>query len=426
MIIEKKKLSDSQVELVIKLNKDHLSTAETQALKEMAPSVEVKGFRKGKVPPAVAKKNIDPANLANKVTEIAINKALLEAIDEQGVHPLDRPKIEVTKFVPEQELEFKAVLEIVPPIKLANYKKLSTKPTVAKVDKKEIDSALERIQQGFAEAKEVKRAAKEGDKVVIDFEGFLGDKPFKGGKAQDYVLELGSNQFIPGFEEGIIGKKAGEQFDLDLSFPKDYHAADLKGKKVTFKTKLNKVQEIKLPEIDDKLAKKAGGFKSLDEFKADIKKNLIVEKERQAEEKYKNDLVEELAKKSKMSIPEVLKQDQINAIKRDLIQNLSYQGLTLEKYLESIKKEENKWLAEDVEPVAVDRVRAGLVLAELSKELNIKVEQAEIDAKLDELKAQYGNNEQIIKQLESPMVARDLRNNLITQKTIDKLVELNK
>lgn len=425
MKIEKNNLSDSQVELLIKLGQEELSTAEHQALKELAPTVSAKGFRKGKVPLAVAKKNLDPADLANKASEIAINAALLEAFDKQKIHPLDQPKVDIVKFVPEQELEFKAMIETLPPVKLADYKKLKAKKDTAKVSAEEITAALTKIQQGFSEDKEVKRAAKNGDKVVIDFEGFIGDKAFDGGKANDYVLELGSNQFIPGFEEGIVGKKADQEFDLELAFPKDYHAKELKGKKVVFKTKLKKVQQVFLPEINDELAKKAGGFKTLKEFKSDIKKNLLVEKDHQATQKYHNDLVEELAKKSKMTIPEVLKQDQINAIKRELTQNLTYQGMTIEQYLKNINTTEEKWIKDEVEPAAISRVKAGLVLAELSKELKIDISKEEINQKLDDLKAQYANNAEALKQLESPMVARDLRNNLLTQRTIEQLAKIN-
>ncbi len=426
MKIEKKQLSDNQVELTIKLDQDQLSVAKSQALKELAPTVEAKGFRKGKVPPAVAEKELDANQLSLRIKEIAINRALLEAVDKYQIKPLLQPKVEEKKFVNDQELEFKAIFEIIPPIKLANYKKLNVKKETIKVSEKEVSEALKQIQKGFTENKDVKRAAKKGDKVIIDFEGFKDGKAFAGGKGEKFPLELGSNQFIPGFEEGIVGKKAGNEFDLELTFPKDYHAEDLKGQKVIFKTKLHQVQESILPEIDDKLAKKAAGFNTLDELKADIKKNLIVDKENRADQKFSNDLLEKLAEKSKMEVPELLIQDQINGIKQELAQNLAYQGLTIEKYLDSIKKTEDKWLKEEVKPVALKRAKIGLVLVELVKELKLSVSDEEVEQKIEQLKVQYANNKEIVKQLSSDLVKRDLKNNLLSEKAIKELTELNR
>jgi len=425
MKIEKTHLSDTEVSLTIALDKTALVEAETQALKQLAPSVSTKGFRKGKVPADVAKKQLDPSVLANRVIELAVNKALFEAFSQEDLNPLDQPKVDITKFVPEQELEFKAVVLVVPEVKLPDYKKLKVKKTVAKVTDKDVNDILARVQKGFATDEPVDRPAKLGDKVVIDFKGYLGDKPFEGGEAKDYTLELGSGQFIPGFEEGIVGKKADERFDLKLKFPKEYHAKNLAGKAVVFTTSLKKVLEVKLPELNDELAKQAGDFKTLEEFKADVRKNLIVQKEEEAEAKYRDELVNELGKKTKVAIPEVLKTDQINALKRDMTQNLMYRGMTLEQYLESLDLSEEDWITKELAPVAESRVKSGLAIAEVSKLEKIDVTEDEVDAKLAELKTQYAGSPDALKQLDNPAVWRDLRNNLLTEKTINRLVELN-
>lgn len=425
MKIEKTHLSDTEISLTIALDKTALVEAETQALKQLAPSVSAKGFRKGKVPADVAKKQLDPSVLANRVIELAVNKALFEAFNQEDLNPLDQPKVDITKFVPEQELEFKAVVPVVPEIKLPDYKKLKVKKTVAKVTDKDIEDILARVQKGFATDEPVDRPAKLGDKVVIDFKGYLGDKPFEGGEAKDYTLELGSGQFIPGFEEGIVGKKADERFDLKLKFPKEYHAKNFAGKAVVFTTSLKKVLEVKLPELNDELAKQAGDFKTLADFNADIRKNLIVQKEEEAEAKYRDELVNELGKKTKVAIPEVLKTDQINTLKRDMTQNLMYRGMTLEQYLESLDLSEEDWITKELTPVAESRVKSGLAIAEVSKLENIDVTEDEVDAKLAELKTQYAGSPDALKQLDNPAVWRDLRNNLLTEKTINRLVELN-
>lgn len=425
MNIEKTHLSDTEVCLTIALDQNALTEAEAQALKQLAPTVTAKGFRKGKVPTNVAKKQLDPSVLANHTIEIAVNKALFEAFNQEDLNPLDQPKVDITKFVPEQQLEFKAIVPIVPEIKLPDYKKLKTKKTVAKVTDQDVEDILTRVQKGFATDEPVDRPAKLGDKVVIDFKGYLGDKPFEGGEAKDYTLELGSGQFIPGFEEGIVGKKAEDRFDLKLKFPKDYHAKNLAGKAVVFTTSLKKVLAVKLPELNDDLAKQAGDFKTLADFKADIRKNLIVQKEEEAEAKYRDQLVDELGKKTKVAIPEVLKTDQINALKRDMTQNLMYRGMTLEQYLASLELSEADWTEKELAPLAEARVKSGLAIAEVSKLEKIEVSEAEVDIKLAELKTQYAGSPDAIKQLDNPTVWRDLRNNLLTEKTINKLVEVN-
>ena len=425
MKIEKQQLSETEIKLTIALEKELLVAAEKRALKDLAPTVTAKGFRKGKMPENIAKKQLDPAVLSNRIIELAINRALVEAFDQENIHPLDQPRVDIRKFVPNQELEFTALVEVVPTIKLPNYKKLKVKKALTEVTDKDVDRLLERIRKGFAEDQEVKRAAKLGDKVVIDFTGYVDDKPFNGGAAKDFTLELGSGQFIPGFEDGVVGKKAGDRFDLKLNFPKDYHAKNLAGRPTVFTTTLKKVLEVKLPKLDDQLARKAGKFKTLGELKADIRKNLIVQKEEEAANNFRDDLVKELATHVKTAIPGVLKKDQIEALKRDLTQNLTYQGMTLEQYLETINKTEEEWIKTELEPAAEARVKAGLAIAEISKLEKIDVTQEEVDAKLAELRTQYANSKDALKQLENPQVWYDLRNNLLTNKTIDRVVELN-
>ena len=426
MKLNKKNKSETALEWKFTLSADELATAQKDALKVLSKNVKVKGFRPGKAPASAVKKEIDPNVLADKTVETAINNALIEALNSEKINPIDQPQIEIVKFVPESELEFTAKFDILPKIKLPNYKKLGVKPEIAKVSDEDLKNTLDRLQKGFAEEKTVKRAAKNGDKTLIDFTGIIDGKEFEGGKGTNYPLELGSGSFIPGFEEGIVGKKAGEEFDLELSFPKDYHAADFAGKKVTFKTKLNEVKEMVLPEINDEFAKKIGGFDKLDDLKSDIKKNLIVQKEQQLDEKFKNELVTQLAKKIKVEIPEVLLHDQIHAMVHEMEHNLSHYGQTLENYLTSMNKSREQWEKEDVKPAAEDRIKAGLAIAELAKELEIKVSDEEIDAELAKLKMQYQNSKEALKELDSPIVRRDISNSIMTNKAVDKLVEFNR
>ncbi|MFZ2126620.1 MAG: trigger factor [Candidatus Microsaccharimonas sp.] len=422
-----KHLSDTKVQLTISVGTKELADAEQVALVKLTKSVKVSGFRAGKVPASVAAKHVDPQALQEQTMDTALSRAVAEAFLKELLQPLDRPAVEVKKFVPSEILEFTAEVDIVPKITLGDYKKLTSRPEKATVTAKEVDEIIDRMRANFAEKTEVKRAAKDGDEVVIDFVGKKDDVAFDGGTAKDYTLVLGSNQFIPGFEEGIVGHKVGETFDLDLSFPKDYHAKELAGTKVTFTVTLNKIQESKLPEVNDEFAAKVGPFTSVAEVKADIKKELLKQKENGIKEKYQDALITELIEKSKVPVPEILVEDQMKSIEQDFERNLLYQGLSLDSYLSTHDfKDADDWREKEVKPTAVRRVQAGLVLAEITDAEKISATDAEIDEHVEVHKQQYANNPEALKQFETPEVRRDIANHYVTEKTIERLLELNK
>ena len=421
-----KKLSDTKVQLTISLGASELADAEQVSLTKLARDIKVPGFRKGKVPASIAAKHVDPNALQEQILENALSKAVAEAFLQEKLQALDRPSVEVKKFVPGSELEFTAEVEIIPPVKLGDYKKLTAKKEVAKVEDKDVDEVIERIRKNYSEKSEVKRAAKLGDEAVIDFTGKKDGVAFDGGSAKEYGLKLGEGQFIPGFEEGVIGHKAGEEFDLKLKFPEDYHAENLAGQAVVFTVKLHKVNELKLPELNDEFAAKCGPFTEMKEVKADIKRELTAQKEREADEKFKDALVGELTEKSKAALPELLVEDQLRSIERDLTQNLMYSGLSLESYLKTQGfKDKEEWTKKEARPAAEKRVKAGLVLAELSKELKIDASRDEIQEQINFFKQQYGKDKKILEQFDNPNVHRDIANRMITDKTVAKLVELN-
>lgn len=421
-----KKLSDTNVCLTITLGADELNAAEQVALTKMARDLKVPGFRKGKVPVSVAAKHVNPMALQEQVLDNALSKAVAEAFMNEKLQALERPSVEVKKFVPNQEVEFTAEATVVPPVKLGDYKKLKAKSQAVKVEAKDVDEIIERMQQNFVDKTEVKRAAREGDEAIIDFVGKKDGVAFDGGSAKDFALKLGGGQFIPGFEEGVVGHKAGETFDLDLEFPKDYHAENLAGAKVVFSVTLHKVNELKLPELNDEFAAKCGPFTDVKELKADIKREITAQKEREAKEKLKDELVAELADSSKVALPELLIDDQLRSIEQDLMQNLSYRGLTMDSYLKTQGfKDKADWQKKEARPAAEKRVKAGLVLAELSKELGVEVSREELDRQISTFKQQYGKDAKLAARFDDPNVHRDIANRMITDKTIDKLVELN-
>lgn len=418
-----KNLSDTKVAVTITVDKQALADAEQVALTKLARTVKAPGFRKGKVPIAVAAKYVDQNLLAQQTLDDALSKAVSQVFTEQKIQALDRPEVDVKKYVHGQELEFIAEVEVLPKIALGDYKKLGVKKTVAKVSDADVNDVIERMQKGFAEQNEVDRKAKSDDDVVIDFTGKRDGVAFDGGSAKDYTLSLGSNQFIPGFEEAIIGHKAGEEFDVPLKFPDDYHAATLAGSDVVFSVNLKTVKEIVLPEVNDEFAAKAGPFKNIAELKKDIKRELSAAKEREALDKLKDDLIGKLIDVSTVPVPEILVADQRKSIEQDMTQNLMYQGLTLDNYLGSKKLTYEKWLETEVKDAAEKRVKAGLVLAELSKVEKVTATDEELAAKISQYQEQFGNKSK--QDFTTPEVQRDIANRLLTDKTIDRLVELN-
>lgn len=421
-----KNLSDTKVSLTISVTPEELKNAELVSLDKLGKTVKVPGFRKGKVPASVVAKHIDPQTLQAELLNNAISKAVSEAFISENIQVIDRPEVEVKKYVPGSELEFTAEVEIIPAVKLGDYKKLTAKKKIEKVTEKDVTEIIDRMRQSLAEKKEVTRAAKNEDETLIDFIGKKDDVAFDGGTGTDYTLVLGSGQFIPGFEEGIVGHKAGETFDLELTFPEDYHAKELAGEKVVFTTTLKAVKEVVPAELNDEFAAKCGPFTSVDELKEDIKRELTAQKEREAIEKLKDELVSELLDVSDVPVPEVLVKDQERSIEQDFTQNLAYRGISLDSYLEAEKfATKEVWLDKEVRPAAEKRVKAGLVLAELSKVLKVEATADELADHINQYREQYANNKDALKQFEQPEVQRDIANRLLTEKTVNKLVELN-
>lgn len=422
----RKNTSDTQVAFTVTLDAADLEKIKKTTLNRLGKKVKVAGFREGKVPTAVAEKHLDQNMLGMEIAEDAVNAFMIEVLETESLQPLDRPKVDLSKYVPGESLEFTADVEILPNIKLGNYKGLKATKQAAEVAEKDVNEVIERMQSGMAEKKEVDRPAKDGDEVVIDFVGTDKDgNEVAGAAGKDYPLTLGSSSFIPGFEEGLVGKKGGDHVDLPLTFPKDYHHKPLAGALVTFAVDVKQVQEIALPELTDEFAQKAGPFKTVDDLKTDIKRELTDQHEREALDKLRDELIEQLVKGSDIPTPDVLISDQMTSIERDFVQNLLYRGITLVQYLEQQGITEDKWRETELRDQAIRRVQVGLALAELSKIEKINVSREELEERLAEMLQRYGNDKQFREQLDTPEARRDLANRLITEKTVDRLVELN-
>ena len=421
-----KKLGGSRVELTATLDADDLKKAEDLAIEELAKEVRVEGFRKGKVPMEVAKKFIPENDLDAKTMDLSVRMTVVSAFEQEKQMPLLRPEISITKFVPGEMLEYVATVEVVPEVTLGDWKNLGVKRETAKIEEKDIKGVLDNIAKSFSEKKAIKRAAKLGDEVIIDFVGKKDGVAFPGGSADNYPLLLGSGNFIPGFEDGIVGHEPGDKFDLELTFPKDYGVEDLAGVKTVFGVLLKQVNEVTEPKIDDELAKKVGPFKDLKALKEDIKKNLAIQTEERLDNKFKDDLIKALVKKSKIGdIPEILVNDQMHGIRDNLERNAQSQGMSTEDYLKRGGETMESW-EKQAKKVAEENVKASLCLQTLAVTEKVTVDDKLVEAKIAELKDVYRKSPEALKNLKDPAVKQDIKNRLTIEAAIDKLAKANK
>lgn len=414
--IERKK--DTQAILEITANAEELAKIKTKVLHKLAPQVKVAGFRKGNVPMEIVEKNIDQQLLQSEFIDEAINTLYIAALKEERVRPVAQPKVEVKKFVPYTVLEVTLDLPVVGKIQLANYKKFTAKRVPVKVGKKEVDDVLSNLQKRAADKREVKSAASLGDEALIDFKGVDSKgKAVKGAEGKDYPLALGSGSFIPGFEDNVVGMKVGEKKNFDVKFPKDYGSKALQNKKVKFSVKLNKVMEVVEPKLDDKFAATIGPFKNFDELKADIKKQLQHEQQHKLERDYEAAIVNELADKTVVSIPDSLIEEQEGLVLQEVRQNVVQRGMTFDEYLDQQGLGEEEYKKKEVKPEALRRVKAGLILSEIADLEAIDVTAEELEARIQQLKGQY-KDEKMQQQLDLPESRREINARLRSEKVI--------
>ncbi len=423
MQVTRKNISETKVELTISVDGSELQTVKQSTLQKMAKHVKASGFRPGKAPLSVVEKQVDESQLQADVLQDAANKHYQEAVEKESLKILSSPEVEITKFVPFTELEYRATVDVMPKVKLGDYTKIKKTPTKSTVSEKEITEVVDNLRKKSATKKPVARPAKDGDEVVIDFVGTDKDgKAVAGASGTDYPLTLGSNSFIPGFEEGLVGLKSESKKDVKLTFPKEYHAPALAGTEVTFAVTVKSVQELVLPKADDAFAATLGPFKAFAELKKDIKAQLQEQKDTEAQNKLKDEIVEELVKKSTFAVPEVLIIDQISMLEHDFKQNLTYRGITQKEYIEQEGfKDEDEWKQKELAPQAERRVSVGIILAEVADKESLTVSNEELVQRISVYKQQYGTQAD---QFDQPEMQREVASRLLTEKTVDRLYEL--
>ncbi len=374
---ENNKTDKNTVELVVEVKGDEFKAAVDAAFKKNIKKMTVPGFRKGKAPRKMVEKLYGEGVFYDDAINALYPAAYDAAVSEAGISPVDNPAVEVTS-VDSEGFEFKAKVTVKPEVEVKDYKGIKAVKNVYNVTETMVKSEIEALRKQNQRIVDVDREAKSGDTVNIDYEGSVDGVPFDGGKADGYDLSLGSNTFIPGFEDQLIGKKAGDECEVNVTFPEEYHAQELKGKAAVFKVKVNTVKEIQLPDADDEFAKDVSEFDTLAELKADIKKKLKEQKNAQSESELESALVDKLLENTEVEIPAVMISRKVDSMMAEFEQRLAGSGLNLNTYiqymgtdLESFKK--------NYEPEAQKQVKTRLALEKIVELEKIVVSDEDTD-----------------------------------------------
>jgi trigger factor len=417
------KISDTKVKITVTADAADISPYKDKVLVRLGKEVKLAGFRPGKAPLHMVEKSVDQTVLQREFLDEAMTALYTQAVNAEKIRPVSKPEVSVKKFVPFTTLDFEVETEMVGNIKLADYKKIKLAKPKPEVTAKDVNDVLDTLKLRVADKQEVNRAVKKGDEATIDFKGVdMKDEPINGADGKDYPLTIGSNTFIPGFEDNVIGMKPGESKTFELTFPKDYGVKALANKKVKFTVDVKKVQEVVEPKLDDSFAPKVGPFKTLKDLKDDIKKQLADEKQNETDKNYMNELVGKITDKSSVSLPDSMIEHQIEHNLEDLKRNIVYRGQTLQEFFEQEGTTEEKYREEVLRPQAEKQVKGSLILSEIADTERVTITPEELEIRLQVLKGQY-QDAQMQAELDKPEARQDIASRMLTEKVLSKLEE---
>ena len=416
---------NQQVTLTVEVEAAEVSKAVEKAVKRLSNRVNIPGFRKGKAPRKIIERNVGMDAIMQEAFDIVGPKAFADALEEQKIEPVSRPQIDIETLEDGKDLVFKATVTPRPEVKLGEYKGLKVEKKVEAVTDEDVEKQLKTFQdrQGKMVDAPEGSAVKDGDFTTLDFEGFVDGEAFEGGKGQDYPLQIGSGSFIPGFEDQLIGAKIGEEKEVNVTFPEEYHAKELAGKAATFKCTIRSIKQKELPTMDDELAKKVSKFETLEELKADVRKNLEENAARKAENDQKSAAIEMATNNITVDIPAVMIDNRVEGMIREMAMRLEQQGMSFDAYLQYAGTDINK-IREDYRETAEKNVRTDLMLEEVAKAEDIKVEAKDLDAEVAGMAAAYGATpQQVQKIIKEQGRIGDLAATVLRKKTAQFIID---
>ena len=417
--IEKKE--NSIVEISLQATKEEFNEALKKSYSKNKHKFQVPGFRKGKVPYALVVQYYGEGVLYEDAIDEIANAAYPEAVKEHDLKPVARPQLDV-EDINEEGMKYKIIVTVKPEFTLGKYEGVEAVYFEREVNDETVNDEIERMRKRNSSLEEVTdRAAQEGDTAVIDYEGFKDGVAFEGGKGENYSLKLGSHSFIPGFEEQVIGHNAGEEFAIEVKFPEDYHAEDLKGADATFNVKIHTIKAEILPELDDEFAKDVSEFDTLDELKADIKAKQKADAEKDAKMNFENEVVRVVSENTEIDIPDAMVDNEVENMVQDQAMRMQQSGIELDMYLKYMGQSINEY-KESMRPMAKIRVKNNLVVEKITEELNPEVTDEEYNEELEKMAKAYSMDVEEIKNALGD-TSEYIKDSIRGRKTVEYLAE---
>ena len=422
MSVQVEKLEKNMAKLTVEVSAEDFKAAIKKAFNKNKNRFSIPGFRNGKAPQAMIEKMYGEGVFYEDAADEAINASYAEAMKESGLDIVSRPEVTIEKIGKDEPFVYSALVAVKPEVTLGQYKGVEVEKADASVSAEDVEAELKKVQEQNARLLTVEdRGVEDGDQTVIDFEGFVDGKGFEGGKAEDYPLTIGSHSFIDTFEEQLIGKKIGEECEVNVTFPTEYHAADLAGKPATFKVTVKEIKVKELPELNDEFASEVSEFDTLDEYKKDVEKKLAEKKEIEANSKNEDAVVAKVVENATMEIPDKMIDAQAENMVQDMARRMQSQGLSLDMYLKytGMTVEQMK---EQARPDAEKRIRTRLVLEAVAKAENIQISDEKVDEEVAKMAEAYKMEVEKLKSYMSESDVKQMKEDLAVQQAVDLLV----
>ena len=423
MSVQVEKLEKNMAKLTIEVSAEEFDAAIEQAYQKDKKKISLPGFRKGKAPRKMIEKMYGTGVFYEDAANIVIPKAYSEAAKECGEEIVSQPEISVTQIGSGQPFIFTAEVALKPAVTLGDYKGVEVEKTPVEVSEEEVDKEVDKERENNSRTIDVDdRAVEKGDMIKLNFEGFVDGTPFEGGKAEDYSLTIGSGSFIPGFEDQLIGAKIGEEVEVNVTFPEEYHAAELKGKPAVFKCTVNEIKVKELPEADDEFAKDVSEFDTLAEYKDDIRAKLLEKKTADAKREKQNKTVAKAVENATMEIPEAMITEQVRRMADDFARRLQSQGLSMDQYMQFTGLTMDA-LAQQMRPEALKRIQNSLVLEAIAKAENIEVSDEKVNEEIEKMAAAYKMEADKLKELIGDAEKEQMKSDLAIQAAVDMITD---
>ncbi|MCI5517029.1 trigger factor [Roseburia sp. MUC/MUC-530-WT-4D] len=423
MSVQVENLEKNMAKLTIEVSAEELEKALNAAYQKEKNKISIPGFRKGKVPRAMIEKMYGPAVFYEDAANTLMQENYPAAVEESGVDIVSRPTVDVVQIEKGKPFIFTAEVAVRPEVTLGKYMGVTVTKIDTSVSDEEVEESLEKERNNNARTITVTdRPVENGDTAVIDFEGFVDGVAFEGGKGENHPLEIGSHTFIDTFEDQLIGKNTGDEVEVNVTFPEQYQAADLAGKPAVFKVKINEIKTKELPELDDEFAQDVSEFDTLAEYKEDLKKRLVEQKENEAKRTKEDEAIQKIIDKSKMDIPDAMIDTQCDTMIEEFAQRIAQSGLSMDQYLQFSGMTVDK-LREQVRPEATTRIQSSLVLEQIAKDENIEITDEDIDAEIEKMAKAYGMEADKLKEYMGESEKKSMKNDLAIQKAVELVMD---